>query len=286
MEKLHLNSPHRPISHKSTSGIGRATALAFAEAGCSRLALLDINEAGLEITRTLLLEQSRPTTSTTDTAKALEIGIYKVDVSSPEDVASAFAATKDKFTRIDYAVHCAGILVFSGGSADCPIESFDQQTSVIYRGLWLCSREAIKIMRAQPLDSEAYPDALIPATRAQRGSIVNISSGLALYTMPNSPAYSGAKAAILAITRSDAIDYADDRIRVNAVLPGIIDSPMTNPSPEVRAWLQANAVPRHPMNRFGQPEEIADVCVFLAGNKASYVTGASWSVDGGWVSGG
>ncbi|KIW15732.1 hypothetical protein PV08_05782 [Exophiala spinifera] len=269
----------------AASGIGRATAVAFAEAGCTRLVLLDLNSAGLETTRTLLLEKFNHTTIPGGSVKPLEIGFYQVDVSSAESVTAAFAAAKDKFSRIDYSVHCAGILVFSGGSADCPIESFDHQTSVIYRGLWLCSREAIKIMRSQPLDSEAYPDALIPAHRAQRGAIVNISSGLALYTMPGSPAYSGAKAAILAITRSDAVDYATDRIRVNAVLPGVVDSPMTNPSAEVRAWLEANAVPRHPMNRFGHPEEVADVCLLLAGNKASYVTGASWSVDGGWAAG-
>lgn len=210
---------------------------------------------------------------------------YKCDVASPESVVSAYAAAKASFSRIDYSVHLAGIIVFGGPSVDLPVEDFDRQNSINYRGLWLCAREAIKIMRSQSLDSEAYPDARISPVRAQRGALVNISSGLALYAQPSCPAYCGAKAGVLALTRCDALDYVADRIRVNAILPGIVDSPMTNPSPEVRAWLEANPVQRTPMKRFGEPEEIADVAVFLAGNKASLVTGASWTVDGGLLAG-
>lgn len=172
-----------------------------------------------------------------------------------------------------------------GGSADLPVEDFDRQNAINYRGLWLCAREAIKIMRAQALDADAYPAANIPPHRAQRGAIVNISSGLALYAQANSPAYCGAKAGVLALTRSDSIDYVSDKIRVNAVLPGIVETPMTNPNPEVRAWLEAVPVQKTPMKRFGRPEEIADVVVFLAGNRASFVTGAGWCVDGGFIAG-
>ncbi len=82
-----------------------------------------------------------------------------------------------------------------------------------------------------------------------------------------------------AVTRSDAIDYANDRVRVNAVLPGILDTPMTNQTPELRAFLLVNPVQRTPYKRFGLPEEIADVVVYLAGNKTSLVSGASWLVD-------
>ncbi|EXJ95392.1 hypothetical protein A1O1_00513 [Capronia coronata CBS 617.96] len=261
----------------AASGIGRATAIAFAQAGCTKFALLDLNEGGLQETKGLV-EQS---VSATD----ISVGTYKCDVSSPESVVSAYTAAKEHFTRVDYSVHCAGIIVFGGPSADFPVEDFDRQNSINYRGLWLCCREAIKIMRSQPFDCEAYPDANISSVRAQRGAIVNISSGLALYAQPNCPAYCGAKAGVLALTRCDALDYVADRIRVNAILPGIIDSPMTNPSPEIRAWLESNPVQHTPMKRFGKPEEIADVAVFLAGNKASLVTGASWAVDGGLLAG-
>lgn len=265
----------------SASGIGRATAIAFAEAGCTQFALLDLNEAGLETSKELVTDSI---TATSPSATPV-IATIKVDVTSPESIASAFVAVKTRFTRIDYSVHCAGIITFGGASADCPIEDFDRQNAVNYRGLWLCAREALRVMREQTLDAEAYPNAGISHTRAQRGSIVNISSGLALSSQANSPAYCGAKAGVLALTRSDAIDYAAQRIRVNAVLPGIVDTPITNPTPEIRAWLEANPVQKTPMKRMGLAEEVADVIVFLASNKGSFVTGASWSVDGGFGAG-
>ncbi|EXJ89159.1 hypothetical protein A1O3_02223 [Capronia epimyces CBS 606.96] len=274
-----LDVPGVALITGAASGIGRATALSFVQGGCTKLALLDLNEAGLATTKELL-EKAISSAGGTP-----EIGTYKCDVSSPESVASAYAGVKASFPRIDYAVHCAGIIVFAGASVDLSVDDFDRQNSINYRGLWLCSREAIKIMRTQALDSEAYPDNHISPVRAQRGAIVNISSGLAVYAQPNCPAYCGAKAGVLALTRCDALDYVADRIRVNAVLPGIVDSPMTNPNPEVRAWLEANPVQHSPMKRFGEPEEIADVAVFLASNKASLVTGASWSVDGGSLAG-
>ena len=97
-------------------------------------------------------------------------------------------------------------------------------------------------MRTQTPDHEAYPHAAIAPNRAQKGSIVNISSGLAIASQSGIPAYCGAKAGVCAITRSDALDYATKGIRVNSVLPGIVDSPMTNPSPEVREFLMENPV--------------------------------------------
>ncbi|KIW88581.1 uncharacterized protein Z519_10627 [Cladophialophora bantiana CBS 173.52] len=261
----------------SGSGIGRATALAFAQAGCTRLALLDLNEEGLLTTKELIEEAVGSNTS-------LKVHVFQCDVSNPDSVTRAYTGAKETFSRLDYAVHCAGVIFF-GRSTDFSLEDFDKQNNVNYRGLWLCSREALRIMRSQSLDCDAYPEAQIPPTRAQRGSIVNISSGLALVSQSNCPAYSGAKAGALAVSRSDGIDYASERIRVNAVLPGIVDSPMTNPDPETRKWLEANPVQSTPMRRFGLPEEIADVCVFLAGNKASFVTGAGWCVDGGFIAG-
>ncbi|KIY01546.1 uncharacterized protein Z520_03098 [Fonsecaea multimorphosa CBS 102226] len=262
----------------SGSGIGRATALAFAEAGCTRFALLDLNEEGLSTTKKLIEEAAVGSNS------SLKIHTYKCDVSNPDSITRAYADAKETFSRLDYAVHCAGIILF-GRSTDYSVEDFDRQNSVNYRGLWLCSREALRTMSTQSLDCDAYPEAQIPPTRAQRGSIVNISSGLALVSQSNCPAYCGAKAGVLAVTRSDGIDYASERIRVNAVLPGIVDSPMTNPDPGTRKWLEDNAVKNTPMRRFGLPEEIADVCVFLASNKASFVTGAGWCADGGFVAG-
>lgn len=181
---------------------------------------------------------------------------------------------------IHYSVQCAGIALLTGPSSEVSIEDFDFQNAVLYRGLWLCSRAAIDIMRSQPLDCEVYPG--IPQSRSQRGAIINISSTIALLAQNDTPAYSGAKAAILGITRADAVDYAEQRIRVNAVLPALIETPMINPSPEIRAKIEGAGTAKTPMRRIGIAEEVADPIVFLASNNASYITGASLSIDGGF----
>ena len=261
--------------------MGRATAIALAQAGCTRIALLDINNSGLQETKSLTQKAVSDSSGT-----SLQIETYTCDVTSESNVQAAYASAKQAFKRIDYAIHCAGIAVWTGPSADCSLESFDKQNAVNYRGLFICSREALRIMRDQTLDNEAYSAANIPPTRAQRGSIVNISSGLALQSQSGIPVYCGAKAAVLALSRTDGIDYALQRIRINAVLPGVVDSAMTNPDPETRKFMLENPVNKAtPMRRLGLPEEVADVCVFLAGNRASFVTGAGWAVDGGFSAG-
>lgn len=276
-----IDVPGVAIITGAGSGMGRATALAFTQAGCTGLALLDINEAGLSATKDLVQKLEAFPSGTPP-----KVETYICDVTSETSVHDAYTAAKEALTRIDYAVHCAGIVTFQGPSAICTVESFDKQNGVNYRGVWLCAREALRIMLAQTPDAEAYPEANIAPARAQRGSIVNISSSLALSSQSGIPAYCGAKAAVAAITRSDAIDYATQGVRVNAVLPGVVDSPMTTSDPDTLKWMLENPVAKAtPMRRFGQVDEIADVCVFLSSNKASFVTGSSWTVDGGFCAG-
>ncbi|KAK5310807.1 hypothetical protein LTR93_011929 [Exophiala xenobiotica] len=241
----------------AASGIAQSIALAFAQAGCIQLALLDINEDGLAKTKTLV-EDTINADFPHQTAK---INTYECDVSSPQSVEAVYKAVNDMFGRIDYSVHCAAV-GFLKATADTSVDDFDKN-----------------------LNSEAYAGSKIPDTRAQRGAIVNIPSGLALYAQPNGSAYCGAKAGVLGLTRADAIDYAKDGIRVNAVLPGVIATPATTTDPEIRAYMESMPVRQTPFRRFGLPEEIADVTVFLAGVKASYVSDASWTVDGGFTAG-
>lgn len=209
------------------------------------------------------------------------VQVYEVDVTSETSVASAFNLVKETFGRLDYSVQSAGIALFTGPSSQTSVEQFDLTNSILYRGVWLCSRAALQIMNFQELDNMAYPSANIPEHRAQRGSVINISSNLALVAQHNSPAYSASKAAVLGLTRADAIDYCAKRIRVNAILPGLVDTPMTKSNPEIRKILEEVVKTSNPMARFATADEVADTIVFLASNKASYITAASICVDGG-----
>jgi len=253
--------------------MGQCIVQTFAKLGCRNIALIDIDSAGLEETAKSLEKTMPP--------KEGKIHTEHCDISNAESVAKAFEHIVHLFTRIDYLVNAAGIMVFNEPSADSSIESFDRVQSINYRGLWLCSRQALKVMSRQSLDCEAYPDAGIEPARAQRGSIVNISSALGVQVMAGSPAYCAAKAGVLSLTRSDAVDYSPYRIRVNAIMPGLIDTPMTRPTREIEEYLDGVAERQAPMRRKGTAQEIADVVLFLSGNKASFVQGAAWAVDGG-----
>jgi NAD(P)-dependent dehydrogenase (short-subunit alcohol dehydrogenase family) len=182
---------------------------------------------------------------------------------------------------MDYAVNCAGVSFDFRASTDTEIDIFDRINSVNYRGVWLCSREELKIMKTQPVETLA--NAQMPEFRRQRGAIVNISSSLDLASVPNNPAYTTAKAGVIGITRADVLDYSEHRIRVNPVLPGIVLTPMTN-IPGLKEGMEETTV-KHgaPMRRWGHPEEIADVVVFLCDTKASFLLGTAWTVDGGFL---
>ena len=258
-------------------GIGLATATAFALAGSRKVAILDVSEENLQVAKGKIMKSLSEVE-----LPEIPIELVHCDVGKPNSVSAAYAKVLEAFGRIDYAVNCAGIFVPGGPSTDCSIEDFDRQNSVAYRGLWLCSREALKIMKGQKLDCAAYPDAHIPEARAQRGAIVNISSQLAKGWQENVPAYIASKAAVIALTHCDALDYVDHRIRVNCVLPGIVETPMTTPNDAVRKYMEDGPVARTPMKRFGRPEELADAILFLAGNKSSFITGTELSVDGGF----
>ena len=255
------------------AGMGQAVAQSFVKLGCRDMALIDIDSKGLEATSDQLSRMMVEGQGT--------IIVQICDVADAASVANAFEGVLNKFRRIDYLVNAAGIMLFNEPSADSSIESFDRVQSINYRGLWLCSREALKIMKNQSLDCEAYPDAGIEPARAQRGSIINISSALGVQAMAGSPAYCAAKAGVLSLTRSDAVDYSPYRIRVNAIMPGLIDTPMTRPTKEASEYLDIVAERQAPMRRKGTAQEVADVVLFLSCNRASFVQGAAWAVDGG-----
>ncbi|KAI9045354.1 SDR family NAD(P)-dependent oxidoreductase [Aspergillus affinis] len=254
------------ITGAGGTGIGAATARAFAQAGCSNIAITDVNLESLEQTRQSIL------TTYPNTQLMAQAG----NVADEQFVESFMGHVVDTFGRIDYAVNCAGILGNAQRSTETTTETFDHINNVNYRGSFLCSRAELKhMLRQDPLPSHD------PDRTPQRGSVVNVASQLGIVGRPSAPAYCASKAAIIAMTRSDAIDYSKDNIRVNCVCPGVIETPMTTYSEEVRERLKP-AVDIAPMKRMGKPTEVADTILFLCSTFASFVQGHALVVDGGY----
>ncbi|MCK8787289.1 SDR family oxidoreductase [Roseomonas sp. NAR14] len=236
------------------SGIGRAAALLFAREG-AMLGLVDRDAAGLAAT-------------------AAEIGAEVVtrvsDVGEPGAAEADAAAVLERFGRIDALFTAAGL---SPGGTVLSIDpaAWDATMRVNVNGTWLWAR------------------AVLPAMRAQgKGSIVTVASQLARAGGRNNTAYITSKGAILSLTKTMALDFAPDGVRVNAILPGAIDTPMLNRSfgraPVPDAAREASRA-RHPMGRFGRPEEIAQAALYLASDESSFTTGSELVVDGGWLAG-
>lgn len=236
--------------------------------------MCDINTHGLQST----LEDVRKYSAT---AQGTKIEVYDCDVSDPSTVSRVFAKIVEDFGRIDYAVNCAGVSTNNKPSTECSVEEFDRINAVNLRGVWLSSREELKVMKTQPLNLGINNE--IPEYRAQRGAIVNIASGSAVVAVPNSPAYAAAKAGAVSLTRVDALDYSPYKIRVNAILPGIVDTPMMDQVPGQRDMVMQMSLPMIPLKRLSMAEEIADAALFLCSWKASYVQGSSMVVDGGYT---
>lgn len=233
------------------SGIGRASAKLFAEEG-ARLALVDRDAAGLEETRRLMSEAT-------------------VHVGDVGDAAFADAVVGDvvaRHGRLDILMTAAG---FSCGGTvlTTSVEDWDAVFRTNVGGTWLWARAAVPHMRRQ-----------------NSGSIITLASQLAIAGGKGNSAYIAAKGAIVSLTRTMAVDFATVGIRVNAIAPGAIDTPMLRRSfarhansDEVRE-VSRN---RHAMKRFGQAEEIAQTALHLASDASSFTTGTVMVVDGGWL---
>ncbi|KAK0309014.1 hypothetical protein LTR01_004895 [Friedmanniomyces endolithicus] len=245
------------------SGIGQATALSFAREGCEKVVLADRNEQGLDETRAGIQKVN----------SECEVYDVKIDVSSAESVDYLVEEAVKHFGRVDYCCNAAGVLSNNERSDATTPEEFDRINGINYRGCWLCSRAEIKQMLKQE------PLATHDGRKGNRGSVVNIASQLGIVGRPAAPAYCGSKAAVISMTRCDAIDYSKDNIRINCVCPGVIDTPMTRPNMDVLG----SAIAIAPMDRSGTAQEVADCVLFLASSKATFVQGSALVVDGGYV---
>jgi NAD(P)-dependent dehydrogenase (short-subunit alcohol dehydrogenase family) len=235
-------------------GIGTATGVAMGRAG-ARLMLVDVDEQRLAASAAAVA------------AAGAEVHTHVADVTSAADVEGYVAAAASAFGRIDVLFNNAAIIGPIGALADYDVDAFDRIIAINVRGVFLGLRHVLPIMLAQG-----------------SGSIINTGSLSSERGLPGTPAYNAAKHAVLGLTRSAAAEVAGAGVRVNAVLPGMIDTPMLRsvaagfPDPD-GAISAAEAV--SPQGRLGSAEEVARVVTFLASDAASLVNGAAWAVDGG-----
>lgn len=237
----------------AASGIGRATALAFAARGASVM-VSDVMVDGGEETVQLIRDQGG------------RASFVRADVANDADVKALVERTVDEYGRLDYAFNNAGIEGENGATAECSEENFDRVIAVNLKGVWLGMKYEIPAMLANG-----------------GGAIVNCSSVAGLVGFPNLPAYVASKHGVVGLTKAAALDYATSGIRVNAVCPGVIATPMvervTAGSPEVEAAYAAF----QPLGRMGTSEEIAESVVWLCSDAGAFVTGHAMAVDGGLV---
>ena len=227
------------------SGIGRATALAFARDG-AKVVVADIAVEGGK-----------------ETAQLIETGggaalFVETDVAEPRDVERLIERAVSTFGRLDCAHNNAGILGDRAPTADCSEEQWDRTIAVNLKGVWLCLRSELPQMVAQG-----------------GGAIVNTASAAGVVAVWDLPAYVASKHGVAGLTKAAAIEYATSGIRVNAVCPGFINTPMVQGlSREGQREIIL------PIGRLGTPEEVAEAVVWLCSDAASYVTGHLMLVDG------
>ncbi|KAG7672638.1 putative 2,5-dichloro-2,5-cyclohexadiene-1,4-diol dehydrogenase [Nannochloris sp. 'desiccata'] len=254
----------------ASSGIGRASAIAFAQAGY-RVIASDVNEKGGEETASMI-------TSSHGEKRA---SFYKADVSQEEDVVSLLKHVKDTYGRLDAAFNNAGIDGKFGGISDCSVENFDRTLAVNLRGVFLCCKYEIPLM-LENSGLSSSPNNGEEGIVGLKGAIVNCSSVAGKIGLPMLPAYAASKHGVLGLTKSLAIEMAGQGIRVNAICPGVIQTAMIDhirDTIDVENMIEA----RQPVKRPGRPEEVAAAAVWLCSDKASFVTGAGIAVDGGWL---
>lgn len=233
------------------SGIGRATALVFAREG-AKVVVADIVVPGGEETVQLIKQAG---------GEALFV---KADVAQAAEVEALVRKAVDTYGRLDCAHNNAGIEGATGRTADYTEEEWDRVIAINLKGVWLCMKYEIPQMLKQG-----------------GGAIVNTASDAGLLGVPQMPAYVASKHGVVGLTKTAALEYAKSGIRVNAVCPGVIHTPMVERITGQRPGRAERMTAAEPVGRMGKPEEIAEAVVWLCSEAASFVTGVPMPVDGG-----
>lgn len=237
----------------ASSGIGRASALAFAREGARVVVTARREQEGEETVRMIK-------------GNGGEATFVKTDVSSAAEVESLLRTIAAAYGRLDCAFNNAGIPGSLAPTADMSEDDWDSVIGINLKGVWLCLKHEIALM-----------------LKRRRGAIVNMSSVLGLEgTALGASAYVASKHGVIGLTKAAALEYAQQGLRINAVCPGFVKTALievATGNPDIAKAIVA----AHPVGRLGNPEEIAEAVIWLCSDAASFVTGHSMVVDGGYV---
>jgi NAD(P)-dependent dehydrogenase (short-subunit alcohol dehydrogenase family) len=239
----------------AAGGMGRAVALALAAEGAAVVVADVVVEGGEETVA--LVEQAGGRAQ-----------FLRTDVSDSDEVRTAVARAVSAYGGLDLGVNAAAIECETEPVADCEESTFDRVIAVNLRSVFLCMKYQVRAMREQ----------------GRGGAIVNIASTNSFRPQPNQAAYTASKHGVLGLTRAGAIDHAADGIRINAVCPGAIETPMLLGAIEARGRDKDEVAERLSLfGRFGQPDEIAQAVLWLCSDDSSFTTGHALAVDGGYL---
>ncbi|HTI07853.1 MAG TPA: SDR family oxidoreductase [Puia sp.] len=251
MEKIFENKV--AIVTGGSFGIGQATALAFARRG-AKVIIAD------------WIEDEKQATIKQIEGAGGEALFVKCDVSRPGDITAMIDKAFSTYGRLDFAFNNAGIEGVSALTQECTQDNWERTLAINLTGTWLCMKHELPHMLKQG-----------------KGAIVNCASVAGLIGFPGLPAYVASKHAVIGLTRTAALENAKLGVRINAVCPGVIKTPMVDRLTGKDKTAEQQFVNMEPVGRFGEPAEVAEVVVWLCSDAASFVTGHAMPVDGGWT---